>query len=182
MLRISFRVSIQVSFSSLTKFKGSTAYRQFFKRANSFDTTIIQMDTLIFYLISNLLGFVFVNVSNLNFYRGSPFLNKFRSNSSFVWTAVFAPVIFLLATMIVLRGKNSLSSLDCFPEATSCQGVPYSLQDCLIYNMCFWVVPYFVGLHFTYFDKLKLSGFNIVPSKMRRWPLNQQNSKTKTHS
>lgn len=37
--------------------------------------------------------------------------------------------------------------------------------------MCFWVVPYFVGLHFTYFDKLKLSGFNIVPSKMRRWPL-----------
>ena len=36
--------------------------------------------------------------------------------------------------------------------------------------MCFWVAPYFVGLHFTYFDKLKLNGFNIVPSKMSRWP------------
>jgi len=27
-----------------------------------------------------------------------------------------------------------------------------------------------VGLHFTYFDLLDLHGFNLVPSRMARWP------------
>ena len=28
-----------------------------------------------------------------------------------------------------------------------------------------------MGLHFTYFDKLDMQGFNLVPSKMASWPL-----------
>lgn len=71
--------------------------------------------------------------------------------------------------MIVLRGKNSLSALDCKPENVSCHGVPYSFKQCLVYDICLWALFFFVGLHFTYLDKLKLNGFNLIPSKMRTW-------------
>ena len=79
-------------------------------------------------MLSNLLGFVFVNVSNLNFYRGNPCLNKFGAYSSFLGTAALAPALFMLATMIVLRGKDSVSSLACAQDTTSCYGIPYSFE------------------------------------------------------
>jgi hypothetical protein len=112
---------------------------------------------------------MFVNVSNLNFYRGSPFLNKLASKSSFLGTFMVSPPLFLLSTVIVLRGKTSLSSLPCLPESVSCQGVPYSLNNSFAYNMLAWTFPFFIGLHFTYSDKLKMGGFNIQPSRMRRF-------------
>lgn len=71
---------------------------------------MLPLSTFLFYVGSNVLGMIYVNVSNLNNYRGNPLLNKFASYSSLLWTLALSPVLYFASVMIVLRSKNSVSS------------------------------------------------------------------------
>lgn len=126
---------------------------------------------LLFYTLSNVFGMVYVNLSNLNNYRENPLLNKFATYSSLAWTLVLSPVFFLISMLVVLRTPSSLSSLPCIDDSLSCQGKPFTWNSCFVYNVVAWNGGYLYGLCMTYFKLLGLKDFNLVPSKMKRWPL-----------
>jgi hypothetical protein len=149
----------------------SELFRWWYKRGDSFDTTVFPVSTLLFYLGSNVLGIVYVNMSNLKNYRGNPLLNKFASYYSLLWTVMLTPVLFLLSTIIVLRSPDSLSSLSCSDNTVSCVGKPYSRRNCFNYNVLAWNGGYVYGLCMTYFKLMKLKKFNLVAHYMREWPL-----------
>ena len=101
-------------------FIDSEAFRKIFRRGKSYDSMVFPFSTLLFYLLSNIIGIAYVNISNLNFYRGDPFLNKRASYSALLWTILLSPIFFIASGMIMLRSKDSVSSLECVEGAISC--------------------------------------------------------------
>lgn len=113
---------------------------------------------------------MFVQASNLNFYRGNLCKNKLASYSTFLHTILFAPFFYFAGSIIMLRSKDNQSSKICEIDDISCAGKPYSWLNCYIYDVCAWNVGYMIGLHFTFTKFLNLKGFNLRPDRMREWP------------
>ena len=88
---------------SFQHFAESELFRRFFRRGNSYNTTVLPLSTFLFYMGSNVLGIVYVNFSNLNNYRGNVLVNKYASYSSLIWILALTPVFYFASMMIVLR-------------------------------------------------------------------------------
>jgi hypothetical protein len=112
---------------------------------------------------------MYVNVSNLSFYRGNPLLNKFASYSTLIWTIIFTPIFYLVSVMIMLRSADSRSSI-CFEDKNSCDDPNDLWVDCYLNNVVLWGSGFVFGLCFTYFKLFKLQ-LNLVPKQMKTWPL-----------
>jgi hypothetical protein len=88
----------------------------------------------------NILGFGYVNLSNLNFQRGNLFLSAHMWYRDIMWTVLFAPLLFLLSSTMVIRAKSNLCPSS---QLSSCQ--LYSTQQVIIYNTL-WSIAYVAGL------------------------------------
>jgi hypothetical protein len=97
-----------------------------FRRGSSYNTTVLPISSLLFYMGSNVIGIVYVNFSNLNNYRGNPLLNRDASYSSLFWTLALSPILYFASVMIVLRHPYSVSSQPCIEGSKSCVDKPYS--------------------------------------------------------
>ena len=102
-------------------------YRKFFYRGDrTFNTTFLPLGTLFFYWSMNVLGFVYVNVSNLNFSRRSAFLSNVMWYRDIFWTFLFAPFLFLVSGIIVLRSRENVASSPCDKLHKPCNDPYYS--------------------------------------------------------
>ena len=86
----------------------------------------------------NVLGFVYVNVSNMNWSRRSLFFSNHENRRDFFLTVIFAPIFFFLGNNVCLRGQQDLSGLE-KPET-------YAYWDCVLYNFCLWTLAFIFGL------------------------------------
>jgi len=59
----------------------------------------------------NTLGFLYVNICNMNRSRKSVLFSNHESRADFVMTICFTPIFFILGNMINLRSPQDLSSL-----------------------------------------------------------------------
>ena len=96
--------------------------------------------------------------------------NKLASYSTFLYTLLYAPFLYFIGPIIVLRSPTSLSSKICEVDDKHCMDKPYSLTNCFLFDVCCWSIGYQIGLHFTFFKYMRLKGFNLVPHQMKEWP------------
>jgi hypothetical protein len=148
---------------------GNEWFRRLTKRGSYYDSDVIPVSTFLFYFGSNILGMIYVNISNLTNYRRNPVLNKFANYNSLLAVLVLTPLLFVTSTMMVLRSKDSLSDLACSEQSDSCVGRPFSWYDCYKCNVFAWTGGYVYGLCITYWKLCKLKNFHLVPSQMRLW-------------
>ena len=79
-----------------------------------FNTTYFPTDKLVYYILMNALGHMFVNSSNLNLERKHLLHSNHRRNLDFYLAVVFAPIFFMLSSIMVLRSVYSIySSQNC---------------------------------------------------------------------
>jgi hypothetical protein len=104
--------------------------------------------------------------------RKSPLWDNHKSSKSFWLTIAFAPVFFILSSIMILRFPGCVSSLDCkdVHRKAYCAERPYSDLNCIVFNFIWWVLFYCLGLQFTHFDKGPLRNFSLTPAKIRLWP------------
>mmetsp|Transcript_7076 Transcript_7076/g.8172 ORF Transcript_7076/g.8172 Transcript_7076/m.8172 type:complete len:185 (+) Transcript_7076:368-922(+) len=107
----------------------------------------------------NCIGYVYVNVSNMNFSRKSVMHSNHERRKDFFMTVVLAPVFYFIGNNIVLRAENDLSAT----------GKYYTYWDCVAYNFALWTPAYIFGLQFTHFDVEIFRGFSLSPAHMRTW-------------
>lgn len=84
----------------------------------------------------NTLGFLYVNIANMNCSRRSLLFSSHESRADFYKTVFFSPLLFFFGNNIALRSQQDLSSI----------GVEYSYWECLQYSATFWTLAYIVGL------------------------------------
>ena len=74
-------------------------------------TKYVSIGKFVYYYIMNAVGFIFVNIVNLQNERKNPILDHHMSPASFYKTLIFvSPAIFVLSSNVSLRGKQDLSS------------------------------------------------------------------------
>lgn len=91
---------------------------------------------MIYYWIMNCIGFVFVNISNMNFSRKSVLFSNHEKRTDFVMTILIAPIFYFLGNNIALRSEQDLAHI----------GKEYTYWDCIAYNIAFWTPAYIFGL------------------------------------
>ena len=117
---------------------GSDTYRMIFYRGDDvYNTTYFPWGTLIYYLLMNIIGHFYVNTSNLNFERKHILYTNSTKYRDFLLVPVFAPIFFMISSIIVLRSENDLASSG---------GKPFTTGDIMVFNLCVWTSAYFVGL------------------------------------
>lgn len=84
----------------------------------------------------NAIGYIFVNVSNMNYSRSSICHNNHDRRRDFILTIIFAPIFYFLGNNIALRSENDLAEDD----------INYSYWECMLYNYALWTVAYIFGL------------------------------------
>lgn len=131
-----------------------------FQRGDTYDTTYLALGNLAYYWILNILGFIYVNASNLNCQRPSLLFSQHASRTDFVKTILFAPIFFYLGNNIALRAEHDLSQVD--PS-------DYTFWSCVGYNLALWTPGYVIGLQFTHFDIDMMRNFSLSPAHMQRW-------------
>jgi hypothetical protein len=85
----------------------------------------------------NTLGFLYVNVSNMNYSRKSVLFSNHESRVDFAMTICFTPIFFLLGNMINLRSAHDLSGLG---------EVEYTYWECIGWNFGIWTVAFILGI------------------------------------
>ena len=110
--------------------------RKIFHRGDTYNTSYLSFGRLAFYVIMNTLGFLYVNISNLNCTRKSVFFSFYESKTDFVKTICFSPLFYFLGNNIALRAEHDLSAA----------GQKYDEWDCFYYIMTFWMTAYLIGL------------------------------------
>ena len=81
----------------------SESFRLWYYRGNKvYNTAYLPLSNLIYYTLMNLLGYPYVNCSNLNFFRKHLLHSKHGNNNSFYTTLAVSPVLFMLSSIIVL--------------------------------------------------------------------------------
>ena len=114
-----------------------------------FDTTMFPIGTLFIYWAANVLGFMYVQMSNLNYYRDSLFLSRRMTKRDFYYTIAFAPIFYFVSSIMVLRSQHDCSSSPCSPHFhphRSCVNKPYTFNQVFFYNLCVWGTAYTLGL------------------------------------
>jgi hypothetical protein len=122
----------------------SEKFRAFLYRGEDiYNTTWLPWSNFYFYLIVNVTGFVYVNMSNLNCNRNLIQSGKDRY-FDFICAIFVAAVAFFIGPIIILRSSQDLDS--------TLFTVPYSERAVLGYNSI-WFCCFFVGLQFTHLDR-----------------------------
>lgn len=137
----------------------SNFYRACFARGYTYDTTYFSFGKLFFYMSMNVLGFIFVNVSNMNCSRRSIFFSRYESRRDFIKTLAFSPVMFFAGNNIAIRGEHDVASL----------GEEYDYWNTIRYNVGLWTLAYCLGLQFTFLDTGCFHGISLSPTHMRRF-------------
>ena len=91
------------------------------------------MANLVFYVMMNLFGHIYVNVSNMNCSRASVFHSSYPNTSDLKTTMMLSPVIYFAGNIVAIRAPTDV------PEG-------HSLWECLAYNMAFWLPGFLTGL------------------------------------
>ena len=103
-----------------------------------YDTTHISLANFVFYTLANVSGFMYVNFSNMNNSRTRCFHSEHSEKKDFIYTLLFAPLMFFTSAMIVLRAPQDLDSSDGKGE--------YTLIECWVHNLVVWGLSYILGL------------------------------------
>ena len=92
-------------------YSGSNAYRLIFYRGdNVYNTTYFPWSNFVYYTLMNMFGHFFVNTSNLNFERKHILYSSHSKYRDFLLVFFFAPIFFIISSIIVLRAPNDLAS------------------------------------------------------------------------
>lgn len=76
----------------------------------TFNTTMIPLGSMFYFLIMYGVGFAFVEVVNLQNERGNPFIGKNGTYKDITWALIIAGIMFIFSGMVTLRGKDDLYS------------------------------------------------------------------------
>lgn len=117
----------------------SEVWRKLFKRGDLYDTEYLSLGNFIYYATMNTLGFLYVNVTNMNYSRRSVMYSRTESRADFIKTICFTPIFFLLSNMILLRSPNDLNGL-------SQIGSKHTYWECIGWNYGIWTSGYLLGL------------------------------------
>ena len=133
----------------------------FYRGDDVYNTTYFPWGTLIYYTLMNIIGHFYVNTSNLNFERKHILYTNSTKYRDFLLVPLFAPIFFMISSIIVLRSQNDLASSG---------EEPFTTGNIMLFNLCVWTTAYFVGLQFTHFDKGPMQHFSLTPDKIKKWP------------
>ena len=99
----------------------SEGWRKLYYRGDKiYNTTYFPLSTLVYYVLMNALGHVYVQTSNLNFERKHLFYSQHMRNTDFIFAVCVAPVFWLFSAIMVLRSPYSISStLQCSTLTTT---------------------------------------------------------------
>ena len=89
----------------------SQFYRKLFSRGKTHNTTWLSLSNYAFYMLMNMTGFVYVNVSNLNMTRESIFYSNTRSYKHFFMNIFVSAVTFFIGHNVCLQSANGLNGL-----------------------------------------------------------------------
>lgn len=90
---------------------GSSFFEYWVYRGDTFYTTWLPLGVAFYYWIMLLIGFVFVNLVNLQNERKNPFLDSHYEYTSFIQTALLVgPALYFVTSMVELRGPHDLTS------------------------------------------------------------------------
>lgn len=109
----------------------------------------------------NIMGHWYVNSSNMNLERKHLLYTNSSKYRDFCLVPVFAPIFWLVSSMLVLRAPKDIYST---------AGEEYTWWNVFFFNMLAWTLPYFIGLQFTHLDKGPMQKFSFTPDKMKEWP------------
>lgn len=77
-----------------------------------YNTKTLSLGNLIYYILMNLLGHMYVCTVNLNYVNGC-FHSAYNTISDFYMTIAFAPIFFFISGVISLRAVDDLSETEC---------------------------------------------------------------------
>jgi len=123
----------------------SEFYRSLFSRGNTHDTTWLPLGNYIFYMLMNITGFIYINVSNLNFGRKSVFWSRTHTTDDFYTNILVSLVTFFLCHNVGLQSAHGLIN-------TQDGGQILSKGTVFEYNFDYWVPGYILGLQYTHLD------------------------------
>ena len=90
----------------------------------------------------------------MNYTRKTLYESAHSAKKDFIYTMIFAPLMFITSAMLVLRSPH---------DKASTQGSePYSDLDCFLYNQLLWTPAYLLGLQFTHLDHGEMKGFRMT--------------------
>jgi len=125
-----------------------TAWRDFYYRGDeTFNTTAFPIGTLVFYLGANIIGFMYVQASNMNYHRSSLFLSRRMTTRDFWQSIAQTPVFWILSGVMVFRSPTDLNSSPCLLSKPNraCIGQDWEFNQVFWFNMI-WVLFYTAGL------------------------------------
>jgi len=92
---------------------GSNVWRVIFYRGDEvYNSTYIPWSTLAYYFLMNLVGHAYVNSSNMNLKRKSLIRTHSTNYRDFCLVPVFAPIFWILSSIIVMRADANLSATE----------------------------------------------------------------------
>jgi hypothetical protein len=134
----------------------------FYRGDEVYNTTYLPWSTLIYYCLMNMMGHAYVNSSNMNLKRKSLIRTQSTNYRDFCLVPVFAPIFWLISTIIVMRAPEDLSSTE--------GSTKYTHANVFFWNLFLWQLPYFIGLQFTHTDQPPFTKFVLSPEAMKEWP------------
>ena len=140
-------------------FIDSEFFRKFFLRGDTYNTSYLALGNLIYYCLMNPIGYIYVNISNMNYSRRSLMHSNHERRRDFFMTILFAPIFYFIGNNISLRSQQDVDYL----------GIYYNKWNCIMYKYCVWTIPYWIGLQFTHFDVELFRGFSLSPEYIRQW-------------
>ena len=116
-----------VNLCLISLFLESEKFNSFFYRGEDvYNSSYFPSGNFVFYAFANCAGFCYVNISNMNCTRKTLYESAHSAKKDFIYTMIFAPLMFMTSAMLVLRSPHDISST---------QGSkPYSDLDCFLYN------------------------------------------------
>jgi len=112
------------------------------------NTTYLPFSTLVYYCLANIFGFMYVNISNLNFYRKNLLFSFHMWYRDFTLTVIFAPIFYFVSTIVTLRSTTDVASTTCSDVniESSCMARPYTHWQVFSHNFLAWGTCYVIGL------------------------------------
>ena len=139
----------------------SETYRSLFSRGNTHNTTWLPLGNYIFYVLMNITGFIYINVSNLNFGRKSVFYSRTHSYTHFYMNIWISAVTFFLCHNVCLQSVHGLTNTH--------DGQLLSKSSTFEYNLDYWVPGFIIGLQYTHLDVNALRKFSLSPEFIAKW-------------
>ena len=128
------------------------------------------MSTAVYYLVSNIIGYIFVNQVNLQGMRRNPFLDHHdHYNSFWITILLITPILYLFSSMYMFKFQSQLHGY-WEEDMKIYEGRKLSKWECFKHNAFVWTTSYYVGLQFTHLDHGILQTFKLKWTTMQHWP------------